>query len=262
MFRIQTIGNVQGYAKMMKMENQWRQKQESGDYTSKSDNFAAAGKQFVDSIIPKEEEPDDRRMQEINSKINMGGSLSTKELDYLKKKSPELYEKYMQNENERKQEEKAYKEALKRCRTKEEVQRLKMSALGKSLNTVDFVKNNPNIPEDKKLEIIAKEQRKVDDVNENTQKFVDSGKYAQLPTEIEQTEADKAALEELCPDVKKEEISEESAAKDSEKSSETETNFFESEAERKVRRARAKAAYVMSVQEDKEQESVGWNVNV
>ena len=75
---------------------------------------------------------------------------------YLEEHDPQLYKKAKEIEMERQ----AYEQELKRCKTKEDVQRLKMSHAASALSTVNEVKNNPNIPGGKKLELIVQEHCK------------------------------------------------------------------------------------------------------
>ena len=79
----------------------------------------------------------------------------------------------------------AYEEALKRCRTKEEVQRLKLAHLGASLSVVNAVKNDPHITKAKKLEILMLENGKMANLEKATQKFMESSAYKKLPGERE-----------------------------------------------------------------------------
>ncbi len=78
-----------------------------------------------------------------------------------------------------------------RCKTKEEVQRVRTNHAAASLSAVNNIKNNPNIPEGKKLELIWQEHMKNQALEEVTKEFVESGKYAKLPTEAEKAKAEK-----------------------------------------------------------------------
>ena len=272
MFGIKMMGNVHTYAKQMQMQSMWRQKQESGDVTAKLDlltgEAVGEGQQsVVDALtveLPEEESlAEQNKKQEIMHKIQLGMDLSDEELKYLKEKSPELYEEYMQAETERKQEEKAYRQALKQCRTREEVQRLKSSTLGRSMARAKFIANDPNIPPEKKMFRMAAEKRKTEDVERSTNEFVRKGEYKKLPTEAEVIKVMKDEAEERraenglstegVPVEEKEAVGKPEASVDveqtenSDKPEDAERERpkidIETETERKVRRARAKAAY-------------------
>ena len=114
-------------------------------------------------------------------KVCNGRALTQKEKDYLKEHDPETYEKARSLERQKN----AYESALKRCRTKEEVQRLKLAHLGASLPVVNTVKHNPNISKAKKLEILMTENGKVANIEKATREFVRRGEYERLPDEQE-----------------------------------------------------------------------------
>ncbi|MGN0710590.1 MAG: hypothetical protein ACI4LO_02430, partial [Anaerovoracaceae bacterium] len=191
-----------------KLETKWKEKKDSGDYTKKMEARKAA-KQAVESMaeqMREEKQNSDKDMQTITLKLGSGKKLSQKEMEYLSKKNPQLYQKAKQIEAEKEK----YKEELKRCKTKEEVQRLKASYVGEALSKVNSIVNNPHIPEGKKLELVMEIHAKVCAVVETEKEFVESGEYAKLQTEAERNEElkEKAEAEEIKPE---EEVSEEEA---------------------------------------------------
>ena len=84
---------------------------------------------------------------------------------------------------------------MKNCKTKEDVQRVRMNRTAASLSVVNNVKNNPAIPESAKLGVIWQELQKNMALEETIEKFVESGRYAKLPTEAEKAAAEKALKE-------------------------------------------------------------------
>lgn len=198
------IGNLGNYIKNFKLETKWKEKKDSGDYTKKMEARKAA-KQAVESMaehMREEKQNSDKDMQTITLKLGSGKKLSTKEMEYLSKKNPQLYQKAKQIEAEKEK----YKEELKRCKTKEEVQRLKASYVGEALSKVNSIVNNPHIPEGKKLELVMEIHAKVCAVVETEKEFVESGEYAKLQTEAERNEElkEKAEAEETEPEEKEE----------------------------------------------------------
>lgn len=193
-----SIGSMHNYINTTKMQQKWKLKKSSG-------NFKADGTKSIGEWIEKQqkknssnplgitrnEETTDKMLQDINNKLAVGKKLTLEEREYLKQKNPQLYRQLEQQEAEEKQ----YKEDLKHCKTKEEVQKLKMSKVAASLSVVNSVKNNPNIPEGAKLGLIAAEQQKMRAIEEATVKFVQSERYAKLPTEAEKAEAEKILQE-------------------------------------------------------------------
>lgn len=270
------IGSLNAYTKNLKLQTQWNLKKESGDTAGKGKSLsdwlqasqglkgnkaeqAAAAAAYADAIQRTREQGDDK-LREIMNKVYAGGKLTRDEREYLRAKDPEAWQKLKSAE----QEQKSYERELKRCKTKEEVQRLKMTRLNASLNTVKSVENNPHIPLEKKLEIAMQEKLKCDNIQESTQRFVEKGEYGRLPTQAEQAQAEQERQE--AEEVKAPEAGDQQAQKPEEaetpgqeepdRPERTETAPKrepdgraesaagpESPEARKVRRAKARAAY-------------------
>ncbi|MBQ4347946.1 MAG: hypothetical protein IJC39_05820, partial [Firmicutes bacterium] len=202
MFGVKMIGNVHDYAKNTQMMTDLKFRHETGSIVAGTDKSASEPKSLVEELTvkPQEEEQgfisDQDKMKLIKHKLQLGSSLTKEELKFLKDKAPELHDEYIRAEEEREQEEKAFKEALKRCRTKEEVDRLKTANMSRFASRAEFIANNPHIPEDKKSVLIGAEKRKMQDTQEAVRKFVESGKYRELPAEREVREIEKAEAEE------------------------------------------------------------------
>lgn len=259
------INSVNSYVKGLDMKGRWRQKKEKADF---SEDYTLNERQRKNEMFKKsymeqrENDDSDKTLSAINNKIAVGSKLTPDEMKYLQVKNPTLYQKLKDIEKEKKQ----YEEDLKKCRTKEDVDRLKMSKISSSLSAINSVKNNPNIPESKKLEIAAQEQRRLNELGEIEAKFIKSGEYAKLPTEEEKAKAEKDMREaeenlmDVTEDRKTEEKTESKDKKDipenpdgeevttvAEKA-DREEKLTVTEAEltpeaKKVKRARAKAAY-------------------
>ena len=150
------------------------------------------------------------------------------------------------------QEQKAYERALRRCKSQEEVDRLRIGRLNTSLVKVRAVEHDPHIPLSKKLEIVTAEKQRIDRVAESTRKFVASGEYAKLPTRAEEEQAREDSAEvptpapETRPEAEREDVGAEEQAPEQE--ADHAAIDLEQPAERKVRRARAKAAYATAAQ--------------
>ena len=173
------------------MQMKWQKRKDSSDFT-------ADGKMKLDLISRQAEEirqaqadGSAKLSSQIRSKLANGKKLTIEEMEYLQKNDPQLYQKVKSIEAEQKN----YENELKRCKTKEEVQRVRTNHAAASLSTVNNIKNNPNIPEGKKLELIWQEHMKNQALEEVTKEFVESGKYAKLPTEAEKAEAEKELKE-------------------------------------------------------------------
>ena len=210
-------GTVRSAGKLMQLDNKWQQKK-------------AEGKIFAKELTPEErllnhfqEQLEDmkksKEMNDISNKVMSGDTLTLEEIEYLKKNNPQLYKTYMEVRAERE----AYKKDLEKCKTKEDVDRLKLNKMSSYLSEAKTITNNPNIPKGQKLALIQKILMKATNVQDVHMKFVESGKYAALPTEQEVAEEAKekaanseAAAEELAPDEEVEEETKEDHAVDGE----------------------------------------------
>lgn len=182
------IQSLNSYTKNMEMQMNWQKKKASGDLTSKDDgNEVDWVRQQAEEIREAQNDGSAKLDKQIDLKLNSGQKLTAEEMEYLRKKDPQTYQKIKSIEAEQE----SYERELKRCKTKEEVQRVKMSHTAASLNAVNSIKNNPVIPEEKKFELIMHEHRKNAALEKTTQEFVKSGKFAKLPTEEERIEAEK-----------------------------------------------------------------------
>ena len=210
----------------------------------------------------------DQLSKQIDLKLNSGQKLTAEEMDYLRKHDPQAYQRVKSIEAEQKN----YENELKKCKTKEEVERVKMAHTATSLNAVNSIMNNPVIPEEKKFELVMHEHRKNQAFQASTQEFVESGEYEKLPTEAERLKAEKDLKEaeerelgiedpaEKSEQTEKEDpavsggdnpAAEEEAEKAAEDVRVLKREMTRMEAETtpealKVRRAKARAAYQMS----------------
>lgn len=171
----------------MEMQMKWQRKKETGDFTADgSTKLDAVGRQ-AEEIRKANADGSTKMAKQIDLKLNSGKKLTAEEMEYLQTHDPQKYQRVKQIEAEQKN----YENELKRCKTKDEVQQLRMAHTAASLSAVNSIKNNPAIPEEKKLELIMQEHRKNQAFTETTAEFVESGKYAKLPTEEERQKAEK-----------------------------------------------------------------------
>nr|WP_300884477.1 hypothetical protein [uncultured Schaedlerella sp.] len=180
------------YTKNMEMQMKWKQKKANNDFTADgSTKLSDPTARQAEEIREAQADGSSKLSAQIRTKLAAGKKLTREEMDYLQKNDPQTYQKARAIEEEQK----SYEEELKRCRTKEDVQRVKMNHTAASLSTVNNVKNNPAIPEGAKLGIMWQELMKTRALEETMGEFVKSGRYAQLPTEAEKAEAEKALKE-------------------------------------------------------------------
>lgn len=181
------VQSLNSYTKNMEMQLKWQQKKKNNDFTADGSTKLSALDRQAEEIRQVAADGSGKMMSEIRLKLNSGKKLSAEEMEYLQKHDPQTYQhvKSMEAEQE------SYKRELKKCKTKEEVQRVRMSHTAQSLSAVNNIKNNPAIPEGKKLGLIMQELQKHEALQEVTREFVESGKYGKLPTEAERQKAEK-----------------------------------------------------------------------
>jgi len=182
-----------------KTDSLWQQRKDNGIYEKMAqENPALASaqeqidKMYADtgSLIERlsSGESDEGTIQ---LKVQMGQKLSAAEMEKLKEIDPQAYAKAKMIEAEQA----AYERKLRQCRTKEDVERLRMTALSSVAANVQSIANNPHIPDAKKMELLGHEQRRATGINEATAEFAKTAEYANLPTEAERNEEYKAERE-------------------------------------------------------------------
>ena len=186
---IQSIGT---YTKNMEMQMKWQKKKEDNDFTADgSTKWSDPTARQAEEIRRSQADGSAKLLSQIRTKLAAGKKLTQEEMDYLQKNDLPTYQKVKAIEAEQK----SYEKELKNCKTKEDVQRVRTNRVAASLSVVNNVKNNPAIPEGAKLGLIWQELQKNMVMEETIKNFVESGEYAQLPTEAEKLEAEKELKE-------------------------------------------------------------------
>ena len=173
----------------MEMQMKWQKKQDTSDFTADGSMKLDLDptRRQAEQIKQSRADGSDSLARQIDLKLNSGQKLTAEEMEYLRKNDPQAYQKVKSIETEQKN----YEKELKKCKTKEEVERVKMAHTATSLSAVNSIMNNPVIPEEKKFELVMQEHRKNQAMQTTTQEFVESGQYAKLPTEAERQKAEK-----------------------------------------------------------------------
>jgi hypothetical protein len=170
------------------LERKWEKRKQEGFSTEGLTERQKDNVNFINAYKEQQENnPEDKEMQRITNKIYAGGDLTEQEMQYLQKKNPVLYQKMRAMEAEAKQ----YEEDLKRCKTKDEAQRIKMNKINASVASIRSVESNPNISDADKLAFAQAEQAKMREIEKITVKFIESGAYAALPTDAEKFQTEK-----------------------------------------------------------------------
>lgn len=234
---ITMMGSIGAYTKNLKLQTQFQMKQAKGEL--------GTHKSLTDYLSPAGDEEGhhkkDEKLGKIQNKILSGTKLTPEERRYLEAHDPEAFQKLRSAE----QQQKDFEQKLKRCRTKEEAQRLKMTYINSSLVTIKGVEHNSAIPKEKKLEIFMQEKLKCERIEESAQEFVKRGDYERLPTQAEEhkamkdaAEAEKAARPEP-PKIKEPAVSGGESGTEQPSKEEKPEIHVETREEKKVRRARS-----------------------
>lgn len=176
------VGSIRNTVNLAVMDSKWQQKKKNGGVLKEEmDPQTRQIMQYKEDLAKMRES---KQMASIDAKLNSGGLLTPEEITYLQNKCPEKYREYVELKNERE----AYKRQMESCKTKEEVEKLKLSKMNSFLAEAKSVKNNPNIPEGKKKELMEKILRRTMGIQDEYMEFVRSGRYKELPTEEELAE--------------------------------------------------------------------------
>lgn len=179
-------GTVKNAVRLQVLNNKWQQKKDSGKLT-KDERNARENWTKEDYLIQdiKEQAEQNRKAEHdtrIDNKIMAGGTLTPDEEKYLEQNNPEALKKY----KEIKAEKKLYEEKLKKCRTKEEVERVKLNTMGEYASALKKVVNDPLIPKSEKLAKAREMLAKTNNVQNVHISFVNSSEYEELPAEGEE----------------------------------------------------------------------------
>lgn len=182
-----TSGTISNTVKLAELNNKWKQKKETGDLLSKSElnkreNWTQEQwlKNDFEEQLKKDNEAN--KKTSIDNKIMSGGTLTPEEEKYLEEKDPAALQRYRQIKIEKK----TYEEKLKRCKTKDEVSRLKTETTTGYLSSFKKIENNPYIPIGEKLAKAQEMLAKTRNIEEAEKKFMVTAKYKNLPTEAEE----------------------------------------------------------------------------
>ncbi|HAR79267.1 MAG TPA: hypothetical protein DCR21_00395 [Succinivibrionaceae bacterium] len=142
------------------------------------------------------EEEKAEKVSSIKSKLMSGKTLSSSEKEYLRVADPVTYNSIMAAENERRH----FERKLKECRTKEEVEDLKLGRLANSMTNMQSIEK-ADFPPEEKEKYAAVENYRLNGYVKSTEKFRQSKEYKELPTirerQIYEEEEQKAKLEQL-----------------------------------------------------------------
>lgn len=215
-------GTIRNSVKLQQLDSLWQQKKNDINANKQQKEMTPEERTIAQFQEQMEKERESNSHADTYNKLASGGELTSEEISYLQEHDPEALAKYREAQAEKK----AYENELKNCKTKDEVERLKMNHMGNFAAQAKKITNDPYIPLDKKLELMNQLNNKVCLVNEAHLKFMKSEQYKDMPTdqELSKERIDETSKEQ---DRMQEEVNE-SVSKDS-KGNDTENRIDGSE---------------------------------
>jgi hypothetical protein len=218
-------GTVTSAVQLQTLKSTWQQKKESGEVLSKKElkeRESWTQEDWLKHDFERQaaQNREASKKTAIDNKILAGGTLTPEEEKYLEQQDPAKLQEYKQIKAEKKE----YEEKLKKCKTKDEVQRLKAETMGEYAAALKKVENNPCIPASEKLKKAKELLAKTRNVQEVERKFIESSAYDKLPTEAEEAKErseERTRKEEQALETQKEAVSD--AKNDTESEENTES---------------------------------------
>lgn len=174
-------GTIQSQVSLQMLDLKWQKKKQ--DINSKKDTEGMTQDEILLDSLERQAQTERERSatSELYTKLKTGGTLTEEEIAYLKEHDPEALAEYEKAQTEKK----AYENALKNCRTKEDVQRLKLNRMGSFAAQAKEIASNPYIPKDKKVVLMQRLNNEVCMIRDAHQAFEKSWAYEELPEEQE-----------------------------------------------------------------------------
>lgn len=177
---------------MAALDQKWQQKKNSfGQDKKKLTEMTAEERQLQDFREQAEQMRKSQKHANIDAKLAAGEELTPEEIEYLRQNNPQALKDYEDTQKERE----SYKRALRNCRTKEEVERLKYTKMGQFMAEAKKISSNACIPKGKKVALLKRILQQATAVEDEHREFLKTSRYASLPTEEEAREAEKAEKE-------------------------------------------------------------------
>lgn len=173
-----SIGFIGSYTKNMKLSMNWKKRQETGDFTSKMENASSELETYM-SQLDRLQQDNNPSKQLIYNKLYSGKKLSAEELAYLRENDPAAYQKAKEIEEEKIR----YERELKKCRTKEDVGRLKAAYISVKTGRAKSISGSSGITGQAGL--LMGENAKINAVSEVERNFKKSRAYKRLETDVE-----------------------------------------------------------------------------
>ena len=172
-------GTVRNAVNLTSLNSKWQQKKQENPV--KKDEELTAQQRELQRFQEELKKMRENKSPEINTKLMSGGKLTQEEIEYLRKNDPQKLKEYEEIQQERA----SYKKQLKSCKSKEEVERLKMTRMGQYMSQAKSIASDSCIPKSEKYKLMVKLLAEATGVAKEHIKFTQSLRYAQLPEEDE-----------------------------------------------------------------------------
>ncbi len=133
-------GTIRNSVSLASLESKWQQKKQDMSKGSK-ENLTAEERELQRLQEQADSIREGKKSTDIDTKLQAGGELTAEEIEYLKKNDPEALKEYEEVKRERE----SYKKQLKECKSKEEVEKLKMTKMGHYMAEAKEITNDPYI---------------------------------------------------------------------------------------------------------------------
>ena len=193
-------GTIKNAVKLQFLENKWQQKKNDINAKKPIKEMTQEERMLADFQKQVEKERESNLHADLYNKLKSGGKLTSEEISYLEQNDPEALRKYREDQAEKE----AYERELKNCKTKDEVDRVKMNKLGNFAAQAKKITTDPYIPLDKKVELMNQLNDKLCRVNQAHMEFLDSQQYRDMPTEAELSEERTEEITEIQADMQEE----------------------------------------------------------
>ena len=185
-------GTIKRSVRMAALDQKWQQKKNSfGQDKKKLAEMTAEERQLQDFREQAEQMRKSQKHANIDAKLAAGEELTPEEIEYLRQNNPQALKDYEDTQKERE----SYKRALRNCRTKEEVERLKYTKMGQFMAEAKKISSHACIPKGKKVALLKRILQQATAVEDEHREFLKTSRYVSLPTEEEAREAEKAEKE-------------------------------------------------------------------
>lgn len=174
-------GTIKSAVNLQVLDNKWQQRKNNINEKKNVREMTQDERMLADFQERMDKERESNKHADIYNKLKTGGKLTSEEIDYLKKNDPESLKKYREAQAEKE----AYEKALKNCKSKDEVERVKMNKMGEFSAQAKQITTDPYIPLDKKVELMNQMNNRLCLVDEAHMDFVKSKRYLDMPTEEE-----------------------------------------------------------------------------